>query len=145
MPDRSFTPKTLILAAALELLLLAAADAVWLSLTGDVFYRRLLGPLLAPVPVVWAAAAFYLLYAAGVCIFVLRPALATPPHRCAGLLSGGFFGLVAYGTYDLTAQAVLYQWPPLVTAIDMLWGATLTGGTAWMVLQIVRRLPAGGR
>lgn len=131
--------KRLAVAALLELLLLAGLDAVWLRLAGDVFYRRLLGPLLAPAPVVWAAVAFYVLYAAGVAVFVLRPALAASPRRTGGLIAGAFFGLVSYGTYDLTAQAVLYHWPPLVTVIDMLWGALLTGSTAWATLRLVRR------
>jgi len=128
--------RILAVAGVVELLLLGVADGIWLTVTGDVFYRRLLGPLLAPAPVIWAAVAFYLLYAAGVTAFVLRPALASARH--GSLLPGAGFGLVAYGTYDLTSQATLYQWPPMVTLVDMLWGMLLTGGTAWLTVRLMR-------
>ena len=45
-------------------------------------------------------------------------------------MTGAFFGLVAYATYDLTNQAVIRDWPVVVTVIDLGWGALLTGAVS---------------
>jgi uncharacterized membrane protein len=37
---------------------------------------------------------------------------------------------VAYATYDLTNHATLKNWPAIVTVVDMIWGALLTGVVA---------------
>jgi uncharacterized membrane protein len=47
--------------------------------------------------------------------------------RRAGALR---FGLVAYGTYDLTNLSTLKDWPPVITVVDMAWGTVLTGTVA---------------
>ena len=38
---------------------------------------------------------------------------------------GFIFGLVAYGTYNLTNMAVLKGWSPTVVFVDMFWGGSL--------------------
>ena len=38
-------------------------------------------------------------------------------------MSGAILGLVAYGAYDLTCQAVMKTWSTKVSAADMAWGA----------------------
>ncbi len=103
-------------------------DAVWLTMMAPA-YRRLIGDLLADGFRLAPAAAFYLLYAAGVVVFAVSPAL-----REGGWLAaagyGAFFGLVAYGTYDLTNQATLKTWPLELTIMDMAWGALITAVSA---------------
>jgi uncharacterized membrane protein len=42
-------------------------------------------------------------------------------------LLGALLGLFGYGTYDLTNQATLKEWPTVVTVVDLVWGALLTG------------------
>ncbi len=128
-------PKRFIIACISLLVLMAAADAVWLSTATTWLYRPQLGALLNEMPVLWAAVSFYLLYAAGVSLFVLRPALAAQSARLAFGL-GAAFGLVAYGTYDLTNQATIVNWPLAVTLIDMAWGSLLTACTAALAVKI---------
>jgi uncharacterized membrane protein len=130
---RTFLTATLIL-----LLLMAVADAIWLSLAAPAFYRPLLGERLNDMPVLWAAIGFYLLYAIGVAWFVLRPALAAASAQQAVFYGAGF-GLVAYGTYDLTNQATLVGWPVMVTLVDMAWGSLLTASTAGLATWIALR------
>jgi len=130
---RTFLTATLIL-----LLLMAVADAIWLSLAAPAFYRPQLGERLNDMPVLWAAIGFYLLYAIGVAWFVLRPALAAGSVRQA-IFYGAGFGLVAYGTYDLTNQATLVGWPVMVTLVDMAWGSLLTASTAGLASWIALR------
>ena len=43
---------------------------------------------------------------------------------------GAFFGLVAYGTYDLTNLATLRNWPLPMVIVDLVWGAVLSGVSA---------------
>ena len=101
-------------------------DAIWLGAVAKRFYANQLGYLMAPDVRWWAAALFYLLFTWGVLYFVVLPLKATgSPGRV--FVTGALFGLVAYGTYDLTNQAVVRGWPVLVTAMDMAWGALLTG------------------
>jgi len=118
--------KPLVVAAIATLGTLAVLDAVWLSTATKLLYRPKLGALLNEMPVWWAAIGFYLLYAAGVIFFVLRPALNEGLSPLTAALYGAAFGLVAYGTYDLTNQATIKDWPVIVTVIDMAWGALLT-------------------
>lgn len=128
-------PVVAFIAAAIIML---ALDALWLTLATPILYRPALGSLLADPPNLAAAAAFYLLYLAGVFVFAVRPALATLSVARAARL-GGFFGLVAYGTYDLTNLATLAAWPLGLTFIDMLWGTALTALVAAAAIAAARR------
>jgi uncharacterized membrane protein len=56
------------------------------------------------------------------------PALTAASWRKAALL-GALFGLVAYGTYDLSNLATLKGWSIEVTLVDMVWGSLLSAGT----------------
>lgn len=103
-----------------------AIDMVWLVIVARGFYRKHLGFLLSDQPNWWAAIAFYLLFVAGLLVFAIVPGLdvQTGSLRKA-LLLGGFFGLVAYATYDLTNMATVKDWPWILTLVDMAWGAVL--------------------
>ena len=99
-------------------------DFVWLAFVARSFYRKHLGFLLADQPNWWAAVAFYLLFVAGMVVFVVAPCLQAGSLRRV-LLLGAFFGLVTYATYDLTNHATVKNWPWIVTVIDLCWGAVL--------------------
>jgi len=118
--------KPLIVASLSSFLLLVVVDFIWLSNAINFLYRPKLGGLLADKPVLWAAALFYVLYAVGLTVLVLRPAVAEGGVLTA-LWMGALLGLVAYGTYDLTNQATLKDWSLTVTVVDMAWGAFITG------------------
>lgn len=119
---------------------MAVLDFIWLSLATPRFYRPKLGALLNDMPVWPAAIGFYLLYAAGVAYFVLRPALNDALPIGQAMLQGAFLGLVAYGAYDLTNHATLKNWPASVTLIDMAWGAVMTALSVGAALWVARRL-----
>lgn len=101
-----------------------AVDMVWLGLIARRFYARHLGFLMADKPLWSVALFFYLLFVAGVLVFVVLPGLQA---GSAGrvLLLGALFGLVTYGTYDLTNLAVVKNWPWIVSVVDMAWGSFL--------------------
>ena len=101
-------------------------DFIWLTTASNFLYKPKLGPLLLEKPVLWAAALFYVLYAVGVAVLILRPAVAEGSVFTA-LWTGALLGLVAYGAYDLTNQATLKGWSLTVTVVDMAWGAFVTG------------------
>jgi uncharacterized membrane protein len=106
-----------------------AIDFVWLAFIARAFYRKHLGFLLTDAPNWWAAAAFYLLFIAGLVVFVILPALQTGSLQKAIVL-GAFFGLVTYATYDLTNHATVKGWPWIVTVVDLCWGAFLAASVA---------------
>ena len=72
-----------------------------------------------------AAIIFYLLFIAGMVIFVIRPAVEMNSWQHA-VLYGALFGLITYATYDLTNLATLKDWPVLVTIVDLAWGTVLS-------------------
>ncbi len=112
--------------AAIAAPLLLAFDLLWLGLIMPGFYRANLGHLMSG-SIGWTAAiAFYALYAVGLAYFVIQPAVGSL-SLVRAIAVGAFFGFVAYATYDLTNQATLRDWPFVVTVVDMLWGALLSG------------------
>ncbi len=104
-------------------------DFAWLGLIARGFYRQQLGHLLSP-DVRWIPAIiFYLLFVSAVLVFAVMPAVERGSlARAVGL--GGFFGIVAYATYDLTNLATLRGFPALVTLVDIAWGCLLTATVA---------------
>lgn len=103
-----------------------ALDAIWLGIVSAGFYQQAIGHLLAPEPDFVMAALFYVVYLAGTYYFAVRPALREGRIKTA-LISGSFFGFVAYATYDLTNAATLRDWPVYMTVADLIWGTVLTG------------------
>jgi uncharacterized membrane protein len=102
-----------------------ALDFVWLSLTSSRLYQPVLSPHLSGRYDWGAVAVFYPLYFIGITVFVVRP-LQKFENRLAALARAVLFGVVAYGTYDLTNQATLSGWPWMLTMIDMVWGGVIT-------------------
>jgi len=113
-------------------------DIIWLSLIAKDLYARYLGYLMAE-NVRWIAAiVFYLLFIAGLVVFVIQPAVLSGSWSEA-LVRGLFFGLVTYATYDLTNLATVRDWPLLITAVDLVWG-TFLGGSVSLITFFVSRL-----
>lgn len=116
-------------AYAATLIVFVGLDFVWLSNAAGAIYRPALGDLMLERPVMSAAVAFYVLYLVGLCTLIVTPALEGPGWSSA-LWRGALFGLVAYGTYDLTNMATLRGWSPTVTILDLIWGTLLTAAAA---------------
>jgi uncharacterized membrane protein len=102
-----------------------AIDMVWLTLVAKNFYAKQIGFLMAKNPNLFAALIFYLIFIAGLIIFVITPALDKKMWTQA-LLTGAFFGLVTYATYDLTNLATIKDWPLIITIVDLIWGMVLS-------------------
>ena len=102
-----------------------AIDMVWLGLVARTFYRKQLGFLLSPNTNWVAALIFYLLFIAGILVFVVLPGLEDNSLRTT-ILRAALFGLVTYATYDLTNLATLKDWPLPVTIVDLAWGTILS-------------------
>ncbi len=116
-----------------------AGDAVWLTLAGPRLYKPVLGPLLSDKLNGGAAAAFYLMYLAGMVFLAIAPAFKSGAWRTAAI-NGLVLGVVAYGTYDLTNQATLKLWATKLTLADMAWGGVLTAAAATLSFLAVRAL-----
>lgn len=111
------------------LLVFVAIDFVWLSVMASVLYRPALGDMLATDFRLAPAVLFYLMYAAGLTFFAVRPGLVTAKFGTS-FLYGGLLGFMAYGTYDLTNQATLANWSTALTIADLIWGSTLSAASA---------------
>ncbi len=114
-------------------------DMVWLGLVAKNFYRAQIGALMKP-EVNWVAAIiFYLIFIAGLVVFVIAPAVEKDSWAHA-LVIGALFGLVCYATYDLTNLAVAKDWPFLVTIVDLAWGAVLAATVSTTTYFIAHKL-----
>lgn len=107
------------------LLAMLVLDGIWLGLLMGGTYRDWLGGMMLEQPRLIPSALFYLLYATGLVVFAIAPALRSARWRAAALL-GGMLGLVAYGTYDLSNLATLHGWPVILTVVDVVWGALVS-------------------
>ncbi len=116
-----------------------ALDSVWLGVVAPKFYQKYIGHVMAQKANFLAAGMFYAIFIAGLVFFVLQPAIREASWSVA-LIRGAFFGLVTYATYDLTSQAVIKDWPWLVTGVDLLWGTFITASVATVSFFIYRAI-----
>jgi len=115
-----------------------AIDMVWLGLIAKNFYSNQIGFLMKTNVNYAAAIIFYLLFVAGVVIFIVMPAIEKNSWFHA-LLFGALFGLISYGTYDLTNLATIKDWPLLVTIIDLIWGAFIASSVSVLTYFIANK------
>jgi uncharacterized membrane protein len=111
-------------------------DFLWLGIMSKNFYKQHLGFLMAGKVNWGAAAAFYLLYAAGVTYFFVLPAIAGELSLGQAVLQAAIFGLIAYATYDLSNWATLKGWPAIVVFVDIAWGVLFTSATVWLSIWV---------
>jgi len=127
------------LAFAIVLIIFSVIDTLWLGFMGDRVYRPLIGEVLADKFRLAPAIAFYALYAVGLTLFAVLPALKSGDWKTA-LLWGALFGLFAYGTYDLTNYATLKTWGLKITLLDMTWGVVVSGTASAVAAAVALRL-----
>jgi uncharacterized membrane protein len=132
------TRREVLVAYAVTAVAFLSLDAMWLSTMASRLYRPALGHLMAAQPVIAPVVAFYALYIAGIVGFALAPALAARRVKIA-LRRGAALGLIAYGTYDLTNQATLRDWPTLLTLADLAWGTVATALAASAATALLLR------
>jgi uncharacterized membrane protein len=132
----------------IALVALLALDFVWLSLTGESLYRPAMGSLelarFHPAP----AVGFYLIYALGLSVLVVNPAVeaAGPVNLRELTFKAAVFGLAAFATYDLTGLAVIRDWPRMLSLIDMGWGtfaAAVSANLTVLGLRLLGQVKSG--
>lgn len=114
-------------------------DMAWLVLVAKKFYQEQIGFLMKPDINWFAAIIFYLLFIAGLVIFVIAPAIEKHSWVNAVLL-GALFGLITYATYDLTNLATMKDWPLLVTIVDLIWGTVLAASISGITYFIANKI-----
>lgn len=109
-------------------------DFIWLFLISKKMYQNYLGDLMGQTKIL-PAVLFYLIYVIAVLFFVIQPAIEKESLLFA-IGAGALFGLVCYGTYDLTNLATLKNWPGIITIIDLIWGMFVTAATCGITVYL---------
>lgn len=104
------------------LIVLVPADFLFLGVIARGFFTAQVGDMLGEIRLA-PAILFYLLYVAGVLIFVSGPDAATAQST---VLYGALFGLFCYATFDLTSLALLKHWSWPAAIVDVSWGSFVT-------------------
>ena len=104
------------------LVLMLLIDGTWIALVALPMFRATLGQAMLTARLV-PGVLFYLLYTAGIMVFVL-PAGQAAWQMTA--LYGALFGLFTYATYDLTNYGTLKNWTAALAASDIVWGMVVT-------------------
>lgn len=108
------------------LIVLVPIDFLFLGLVAKGFFASQVGDMLGEIRLA-PAILFYLLYVAGILIFVSSSPAATPS---SALLSGALFGFFCYMTFELTSLSLLKHWTWSVVIVDVSWGTFVTALSA---------------
>jgi uncharacterized membrane protein len=114
------------------LVVLIPIDFLFLGTVAKSFFTSQVGDMLGeirPAP----AVLFYLLYVAGILIFVSGPANAS---WSSTLLYGALFGFFCYATFELTSLSLLRHWTWPVVIVDISWGTLVTALSSTLGLAI---------
>ena len=131
--------KIILFSTIIAALIFLIIDIIWLSFAVKSFYRPNIGHLLLDKPIMWAASMFYIVYVVGLGIVIIEPSV-NFDDTLKFLFKAFMFGLVAYGTYNLTNMATVKGWSTSVVFVDMVWGGSLTAFSSYYGILITKRL-----
>ena len=120
----------------IALIIFFLVDILWLGLVARKLYDKYIGHLRANKTNWVAAIIFYFFYILSLVFIVINPAIEKESISYA-FLSGSLFGLITYGTYNLTNLATLKDWPVSISIIDIIWGTILNALTAAITFYII--------
>jgi uncharacterized membrane protein len=119
---------------------LALLDAFWILFVAKGFYAEKMSFLFSKSINFAPIAFFYPIYALGILLLVVLPAVGSHSWIEA-LWKGALLGLLAYSAYDLTNHATIAGWPLSMTIVDIGWGVLVTGLTSviayFLILKII--------
>jgi len=130
--------KKLIILYVITILTFVIIDALWIGLVARPLYDQYMGQLLV-TNIRWLPAIiFYLMFVFGLVVFVLKPAIEDKNYPLT-LKRALLYGLVTYGTYDLTSYITIDGFSLMIVVTDILWGITLTTLTTMITYYIFTR------
>ena len=118
------------------LIVLVPLDFLFLGLVAKGFFQSQVGDMLGEIRLA-PAILFYLLYIAGILVFVSGSAAAT---SSSALLYGALFGFFCYMTFELTSLSLLKHWTWPVVLLDVSWGTIVTAVSSTLGLVIANWL-----
>jgi uncharacterized membrane protein len=104
------------------MIVLIPIDFLFLGTIAKGFFASQVGDMLGEIRLA-PAILFYVLYIAGILVFVSAGAAATWQ---SSLLYGALFGFFCYSTFELTSLSLLKHWTWPVVAVDVSWGTFVT-------------------
>jgi len=111
-------------------------DVFWIYFVATPMYKQEVSSLMElKIP---PALLFYLIFLLGLIFFVVNP---NQDNTLLNVfLIGAFFGLVTYGTYDLTVYASMNIFSLKLVVADILWGMFLSGAVATLTVFTINKL-----
>ena len=111
-------------------------DVFWIYFVATPMYKQEVSSLMElKIP---PALLFYVIFLLGLIFFVVNP------NQDNTLLSvfliGAFYGLVTYGTYDLTVYASMNIFSLKLVVADILWGMILSGAVSTLTVFTINKL-----
>ena len=120
----------------IALLFFFIIDVFWIYFVATPMYKQEVGSLMElKVP---PALIFYFVFLLGLIFFVINPNQSNTLFNV--FLIGAFFGLVTYGTYDLTVYASMNIFSLKLVIADILWGMFLSGSVAALTVFTVNKI-----
>ena len=120
----------------IALLFFFIVDVFWIYFVATPMYKQEIGSLMElKVP---PALIFYIVFLLGLIFFVINPNQSNTLLNV--FLIGAFFGLVTYGTYDLTVYASMNIFSLKLVIADILWGMFLSGAVAALTVFTINKI-----
>ena len=120
----------------IALLFFFIIDVFWIYFVATPMYKQEVGALMElKIP---PALIFYVIFLLGLIFFVINPNQNNTLINV--FLIGAFFGLVTYGTYDLTVYASMNIFSLKLVIADILWGMLLSGSVAALTVFTINKL-----
>ena len=120
----------------IALLFFFIIDVFWIYFVATPMYKQEVGSLMELK--VAPALIFYVAFLLGLIFFVINPNLSNTLLNV--FLIGTFFGLVTYGTYDLTVYASMNIFSLKLVIADILWGMFLSGAVAALTVFTINKI-----
>ena len=120
----------------IALLFFCIIDVFWIYFVATPMYKQEVASLMElKIP---PAIFFYIIFLLGLIFFVINPNQNNTLFNV--FLIGAFYGLVTYGTYDLTVYATMNIFSLKLVVADILWGMFLSGSVATLTVFSTTKL-----
>ena len=120
----------------IALLFFCIIDVFWIYFVATPMYKQEVASLMQlKIP---PAILFYIIFLVGLIFFVINP---NHGNTLVNVFTiGAFYGLVTYGTYDLTVYATMNIFSLKLVVADILWGMFLSGSVATLTVFTTAKL-----